>query len=73
MRECRIEKFRTDMLTNHKPKAEDVTANNYLDLTRLDWLHPEAQQVGDWIEKAATLAHAKATGANVVPIKRKAS
>lgn len=69
MRECRIEKFRTDMLTNHKPKTEDVTANNYLDLTRLDWLHPEAQQVGDWIEKAAMLAHAKTTGASVAPMR----
>ncbi len=66
MRECRIEKFRTDMLTNHKPKAEDVTANNYLDLTRLDWLHPEAQQIGDWIDEAATLACAKASDGNVL-------
>ncbi len=69
LRECRIEKFRTDMLTNHKPKADDVTANNYLDLTRLDWLQPEAQLVGDWIEQAAKVAHAKATGQNVVPLR----
>lgn len=69
MRECRIEKFRTDMLTNHKPRAEDVTASNYLDLSRLDWLHPEAQLIGDWIETAARVAHAKATGRNVVPLR----
>lgn len=69
LRECRIEKFRTDMLTNHKPRADDVTANNYLDLTRLDWLQPEAQRVGDWIDVQAKVATAKAAGANVVPIR----
>ena len=69
LRECRIEKFRTDVLTNHKPKAEDVTANNYLDLTRLDWLHSEAQLIGDWIETQARVALAKATGKNVVSLR----
>lgn len=50
MRECRIGKFETDMLTGHKPAQEDVTARNYLDLARLDWLYPEVQQIGDWIQ-----------------------
>jgi len=62
--QCRIEKFRTDMLIGHKPSKEDVTATNYLDLTNLTWLHPEAQQIGDWIEQQAAVAAAK----NVVPL-----
>lgn len=68
MRECLIEKFRTDLLTGHKPAQEDVTARNYLDLARLEWLQPEVQKVGDWIEQQAAIAAAKASGANVVSI-----
>ncbi len=63
MRECLIEKFRTDLLTGHKPSAEDVTARNYLDLEHLDWLYPEVQKIGDWIE-AQGKASAKAKAAN---------
>ena len=51
MRECLVEKFRTDLLTCHVPSNADVTARNYLDLVRLDWLQPQAQQIGDWIEE----------------------
>lgn len=65
MRECRIEKFRTDMLTGHKPAQEDVTARNYLDLTNLGWLHAEVQQIGDWIEQQGGVA----AGANVVALR----
>lgn len=68
MRECRVEKFRTDLLTGHKPSKEDVTATNYLDLTNLTWLHPEAQQIGDWIEQQAAIAAAK----NVVQLQQRA-
>jgi integrase len=68
MRECRVEKFRTDLLTGHKPSKEDVTATNYLDLTNLGWLHPEAQQIGDWIEKQGEIA---AVG-NVVQLQQRA-
>lgn len=64
MRECLIEKFRTDLLTGHKPSQEDVTARNYLDLARLDWLQPEVQKIGDWIEQQAAVAAAK----NVIPL-----
>lgn len=64
MRECLIEKFRTDLLTGHKPAQEDVTARNYLDLARLDWLQPEAQKIADWIEQQAAIA----AGANVVSL-----
>jgi integrase len=69
LRECRIEKFRTDMLTGHKPSAEDVTATNYLNPTALyEWLTDEAQQIGDWIEQQAAIAASK----NVVPLHRTA-
>ena len=59
MRECLIEKFRTDLLTGHKPAQEDITARNYLDLARLDWLQPDVQKVADWIEQQAAVAAAK--------------
>lgn len=65
MRECLIEKFRTDLLTCHVPAQADVTARNYLDLTRLDWLYPEAQRIGDWIEQQGQIA----AGANVLPLR----
>lgn len=68
MRECRVEKFRVDLLTGHKPAQEDVTARNYLDLTNLGWLHPEVQQIGDWIEHQGKVAAAQADGANVVTL-----
>jgi integrase len=69
MRECLIEKFRTDLLTGHKPAQEDVTARAYLDLARLEWLQPDVQKVGDWIEQQGRIAAAKASGANVIPIR----
>jgi integrase len=68
MRECRVEKFRTDLLTGHKPSKEDVTATNYLDLTNLGWLHPEVQQIGDWIEQQGVIAAA----GNVVALHQRA-
>lgn len=64
MRECLIEKFRTDLLTGHKPAQEDITARNYLDLAHLDWLTPEVQKVADWIEQQAAVAASK----NVIPL-----
>ena len=64
MRECLIEKFRTDLLTGHKPAQEDITARDYLDLARLDWLQPEVQRIGDWIEQQAAVAASK----NVIPL-----
>lgn len=65
---CRIGKFETDLLTGHKPKSEDVTANHYLDISNLKWLHPEAQQIGDWIEQQAAIA----AGINVVSLPQRA-
>jgi integrase len=68
MRECLIEKFRTDMLTCHVPAQADVTARNYLDLTKLDWLYPEVQRIGDWIEEQGRIA----SGANVFSLPQRA-
>ena len=60
MRECRIDKFHTDMLTGHKPSKEDVTATNYLNKTKLyEWLTDHAQKIGDWIEQQAAVAASK--------------
>lgn len=58
LRVCRIEKFRTDLLTNHITR--DVTAEHYFDTTNLQWLQPEAQKVGDWIERQGLLVQAGA-------------
>lgn len=68
MRDCLIEKFRTDLLTGHKPAQEDVTARNYLDLARLEWLQPEVQKIADWIEEQGVIA----AGANVVALVQRA-
>lgn len=69
MRECLIEKFRTDLLTGHKPASDDVTSRSYLNLTRLnEWLTSEVQKIGDWIEQQAAIAGSK----NVVPLQRSA-
>lgn len=68
MRECLIEKFRTDLLTGHKPAQADTTARAYLDLARLDWLTPDVQKIGDWMEQQAAIA----AGKNVVPLQRTA-
>lgn len=59
MRECLIEKFRTDLATGHVPAQEDVTSRHYLDLSKLSWLQPDVQQIGDWIEQRAAIAAAK--------------
>lgn len=56
MRECRVGKFETDMLTGHKPSQADVTAQAYLDLTNLYWLTEEIQKIGSWIEQQALIA-----------------
>ena len=65
MRECMIEKFRTDLLTGHKPAQEDVTARNYLDLANLDWLQPEVQKIGDFIEQQGAVS----AGENVITLR----
>jgi integrase len=66
LRQCRVEKFRVDMLTNHITR--DVTAEHYFDTTNLQWLAPEAQKIADWLDLEA----AKAAGANVVALPQRA-
>ncbi|KQM27330.1 MULTISPECIES: tyrosine-type recombinase/integrase [unclassified Sphingomonas] len=66
LRQCRIEKFRTDLLTNHITR--DVSAEHYFDTTNLQWLQPEAQKIGDHLDLEAK----KAAGANVVVLAQRA-
>jgi integrase len=54
LRSCRIEKFRTDLLTNHITR--NVTAEHYFDTTNLQWLAPEAQKIADWLDQQAAIA-----------------
>ncbi|EXS70295.1 integrase [Sphingobium sp. Ant17] len=68
IRECRVGKFETDLLTGHKPPKNDTTSNNYFDLTNLQWLHKEVQQIGDWIEQQGLIAAA----GNVVALPKRA-
>ena len=64
---CGIDLFKLELLTNHVPQG--VTARHYLQTSRLQYLHPEVQQVSDWIEEQARVAEAKANGTNVVPLR----
>lgn len=64
---CGIDLFKLELLTNHVPQG--ITARHYLQTSRLQYLHPEVQSICDWIEEQARIAHAKATGANVVPLR----
>lgn len=61
---CGIDLFKLELLTNHVPQG--VTARHYLKTSRLQYLHPEVQAIGDWIEQQAVIAASK----NVVPIRR---
>lgn len=54
---CGVDLFKLELLTNHVPKG--VTARHYLETSRLEYLLPEVQRIGDWIEaqgKAAAAA-----------------
>jgi integrase len=64
--DCRIEKFRIDLLTCHKPVG--VLSQHYAQIAtqRLQWLRPEVQQIADWIERQAAIAAAS----NVVPLRK---
>lgn len=66
LRQCRIEKFRTDLLTNHITR--DVTAVHYFDTTNLQWLQPEAQLIGDWLDEQALRAERQAIEKNAVTL-----
>ena len=64
---CGIDLFKLELLTNHVPQG--VTARHYLKTSRLQYLYPEVQAISDWIEKQATVAAGKASGANVVTLR----
>ena len=66
LRQCRIEKFRTDLLTNHITR--DVTAEHYFDTTNLQWLAEEAQKISAFLDLEA----AKVAGDNVVQLPQRA-
>lgn len=62
--DCKIEKFRVDLLTCHKPVG--VVSIHYAQIAtqRLQWLRPEVQQIADFIERKASIA----AGKNVVEL-----
>lgn len=64
---CGLDVAKLELLTNHVPQS--VTTRHYLRTSRLQYLHPEVQAIGDWIEEQAGIAAAKAAGANVVPLR----
>lgn len=64
---CGIDLHKIELLTNHVPKS--VTERHYLETSRLQYLFPEVQRIGDWIEKEAALAEARATGGNIVALR----
>jgi integrase len=59
---CGVDFHKIELLTNHVPKG--VTARHYLETSRLQYLYPEAQRIGDWIEAQAAIAE----GGNVIRI-----
>lgn len=65
-----IDLHKIELLTNHVPKG--VTARHYLRTSRLQYLHPEVQRIGDWIEQQAVIAKAQADGGNVVQLPQRA-
>jgi integrase len=62
-----IDLYKMELLTNHVPKG--ITARHYLKTSRLQYLQPEVQRIGDWMEAQGQVAAAMATGQNVVPLR----
>lgn len=56
-----------ELLTNHVPQS--VTLKHYARTQRLQYLYPEVQRIGDWIEEQGRIAAAVAAGDNVLPIR----
>lgn len=63
---CGIDLHKIELLTNHVPKG--VTAKHYLQTSRLQYLQPEVQTIGDWIEQHGLIA----AGSNVVALPQRA-
>lgn len=64
--ELNIELWRTKLLMNHK-MGNDITIQAYTEKEDLEYLRPNIQELGDWIERQGKIA---ATG-NVVDINSK--
>ncbi len=64
---CGLDVAKLELLTNHVPQS--VTMRHYLQTSDLRDYHPVVQAIGDWIEGAAQVAEAQATGANVVALR----
>jgi len=64
---CGIDLHKVELLTNHVPKG--VTAKHYLQTSRLQYLEPEVQRIGDWIEQQGRLVAARANAENVVALR----
>ena len=52
--ECNIEFWKIKLLLNHQTK--DVTVEHYTERTDLSYLAPEAEKIGQWIIRQATIA-----------------
>jgi integrase len=65
-----IDLHKIELLTNHTPKG--ITAKHYLQTSRLQYLQPEVQAIGDWVEHESLVAAAKASGSNVVSLPQRA-
>lgn len=65
-----IDLHKIELLTNHVPKG--VTARHYLQTSKLQYLLPEVQSIGDWIEHEGRVAAAQAAGDNVVSLPQRA-
>ena len=62
-----VDLYKMELLTNHVPKG--ITARHYLRTSRLQYLYPEIQRIGDWVAEQGCIAAAVAAGENVVPIR----
>lgn len=62
-----IDLYKIELLTNHVPKS--ITERHYLRTSKLQYLQPQVQQIGDWIEQQANIARAVAMGENVTDIR----
>jgi integrase len=65
--ECGVDLYKIELLTNHKPRT--VTMKHYMETSHLQYLKPDVQKIGDWIERKALIAAAQASGANVVALR----
>ncbi|UUR08242.1 tyrosine-type recombinase/integrase [Sphingomonas glaciei] len=64
---CNVDLYRVELLTNHVPRS--VTTRHYLQTSRLQYLQPEVERIGTWMEDQGRIAEAKASGGNVVTLR----